>query len=92
MKHCQLKFLAEFVSAKHTKTEHNQFFFLGLLGQAYETWPTSKQIRIRKIREFSTDIENINLKLIYNFLMTEILCDPTQTDNDLIAPLPSDQA
>ena len=30
------------------RKEHNQFFFLGFLGQAYETWPTSKQIRIRK--------------------------------------------
>ena len=42
---------------------------------------------IRRLRESLTDIENSNLISIYNFLMTEILCDPTQIDDDLIAPL-----
>ena len=42
---------------------------------------------IRKLRENSNDIENSNLKSVYNFLMTEILRSPTQAEDDIDAPL-----
>ena len=42
---------------------------------------------IRKLRETTNDIENSNLKSVYNFLMAEILRSPTPAADEVVAPL-----